>query len=79
MLRALAMVSGLASASVFLVPTAFADCKHNMSHCDEVVVYACGNKLFVGGSDEGHADQIALNKAAAAGYDTDDCKRRGIR
>ena len=84
MLRAIAMISGVAIATVFLVPTAYADCKRNVSQCDEVVVYACrdrelGSQMFVGGSDEGHADQIALNKAAAAGYDTDNCKRRGLR
>jgi hypothetical protein len=81
MLRALRMLSGVAIATVFLVPTAYADCKHNYSDCNDVVIYVCrdrdlGSQTFVGGSDEGHADQIALNKAAAAGYDTDKCKSR---
>jgi hypothetical protein len=83
MLRALAIVSGLATASVLLVPTAYADpmCKQNYSHCNDVVIYVCrdrelGNRDFVGGSDLGYADQIALNKAARAGYDTDYCRKR---
>jgi hypothetical protein len=84
MLRGLAIVSGVAISSVLSVATAYADCKQNIAQCDEVVVYACrdrelGRQEFVGGSDLGHADQIALNKAAAAGYDTDNCKRRGLR
>jgi hypothetical protein len=60
---------------------AYADCKHNYSDCNDVVIYVCrdrnlGNREFVGGSDLGYADQIALNKADEAGYDTDYCKRR---
>ena len=79
MLKGFAIVSGVAITSILAVAAAYADCKHNISQCDEVVVYACSGQLFVGGSDLGHADQIALNKAAAAGFDTDNCKRRGLR
>jgi hypothetical protein len=82
-MRRLAIVSGLAISSVLLVPIAHADslCKQNYAHCEEVVIYSCrdrelGHQDSVGGSDLGYADQIALNKAAAAGYDTDYCKRR---
>jgi hypothetical protein len=87
MLRLLAIVSGLATASVLLAPTAFADemCKYNYEHCDEVVMYTCrdshhGYHEFIGGSDFGEASSIALGKAAGAGYDVgDSCHRRDLR
>jgi hypothetical protein len=82
-MRGLAIVSGLAIASVLSV-TAYADCTHNYAHCDEVVIYVCrdrnlGTQEFIGGSNSGDSDQIALHKAAAAGYDTDNCRKRVIR
>jgi hypothetical protein len=64
--------------------TAYADCGHKYNDCKEVVVYVCsqrglGTRDFLGGSDFGEQEQIALNKAAAAGYDTDNCRKRSIR
>lgn len=82
-MRGLAIFSGLAITSVLSV-TAYADCRHNYAHCDEVVVYVCrdrglGTQEFIGGSDLGYAHQIALDKAANAGYDTDNCRQRVLR
>ncbi len=82
-MRGLAIVSGLALTSVLSV-TAYAACKDNYAHCDEVVVYVCrdrylGTQEFMGGSDLGLSDQIALKKAAAAGYDSYSCQRRSVR
>ena len=83
-MRGLAIVSGLAITSVLSVNTAYADCNRNYAHCDEVVVYSCrdrnlGTQEFIGGSDLGYAHQIALDKAAAAGYNTDNCRQRVLR
>jgi hypothetical protein len=82
-MRGLAIASGLAITSVLSV-TAYADCKNNYGHCDEVVVYHCsqrglGAQDFIGGSDFGSQEQIALGKAADAGYNTDNCRKRPIR
>jgi hypothetical protein len=79
-MRGLAIVAGLAITSVLSV-AAFADCKKNYAQCDEVVSYVCrdgnlGAQEFIGGSDLGNADQIALGKAAQAGYDTHNCRKR---
>jgi hypothetical protein len=41
MLKGFAIVSGVAITSILAVAAAYADCKHNISQCDEVVVYAC--------------------------------------
>jgi hypothetical protein len=81
-MRGLAIVSGLAITSV-LSGAAYADCKHNLSRCDRTAVYACserglGNQEFIGGSDFGDEDQIALDKAADAGYDIRNCKKRRL-
>ena len=82
-MRGLAIVSGLAITSVLSV-TAYADCKHNYGECNEVVVYHCsqrglGSQDFIGGSDLGSQEQIALGKAAHAGYNTDNCRKRALR
>jgi hypothetical protein len=82
-MRGLAIVLGLAITSVLSV-TAYADCKHNYADCNEVVVYVCtqrglGTQDFIGGSDFGSQEQIALGKAADAGYNTDNCRKRPIR
>jgi hypothetical protein len=83
MLRCLAIVSGLAVTSIFSVATAYADCKHNFAHCDQMAVFVCrdrqlGYREFVGGSDEGRAADIARDKAIDAGYDIGNCKKRTI-
>ena len=82
-MRRLAIAFGLAISSVPLGLTAHADalCKHSYAHCDEVAIYVCrdrhlGYREFIGGSDFGSAGDIALDKAAAAGYDVDSCRRR---
>ena len=82
-MRRLAIVFGMAIASVLLVPTAYADalCKYSYAHCDTVAIYTCrdrhlGYREFIGGSDLGMAPDIALDKAAAAGYDVDSCRRK---
>jgi hypothetical protein len=82
-MRGLAIVSGLAITSALSV-TAYADCKHNYDHCNEVVIYVCsqrglGTQDFLGGSDLGSQEQIALGKAADAGYNTNNCRKRPIR
>ena len=84
-MRCLAIVSGLAITSVLSI-TAYADpdCKRNYDRCNEVVVYVCsqrglGTQDFLGGSDQGSQEQIALGKAAHAGYNTDNCRKRALR
>ena len=73
--KSICVVGLLVASSV----TVYADCRHNYSHCDDVVLYVCrdrdlGQQDFVGGSDFGYADQIALDKARAAGYDISACR-----
>lgn len=76
----LAIVSGVAITSVLSV-TAYAG--GHYWH-DEVAVYECtqrglGTQVFIGGSEFGSQEQIALGKAAGAGYNTDNCRRRLLR
>jgi hypothetical protein len=86
MLRRLAIVSGLATASILglatmsalsvnLATPAYADalCGRNLEHCGEVVILVCGDDYYVGGSDQGSAEDIARIKARSAGYDPDRC------
>ena len=87
MLRALAIVSGLATTSILglatmsvlsvnLATPAYASCSRNLQDCGQVVVLVCGGVTFVGGSDQGSAEDIARIKARSAGYDPDQCKVR---
>ena len=77
MLKSMCVLTLLAASSV----AAYADCKHNYRHCDEIALYVCtnpdlGQQDFVGGSDLGYADDIALDKARDAGYRTRECRKR---
>jgi hypothetical protein len=65
--------------SVNLATPAYASCDRNFEHCDQVVILVCGSKTFVGGSDEGNAEDIARLKARRAGYDPDECTVRFLR
>ena len=86
MLRALAIVSGLATTSILGLATmsvlsvnlatpayAYASCSRNLEQCDQVVILVCGDDTYVGGSDQGSAEDIARIKARSAGYDPDRC------
>jgi hypothetical protein len=84
MLRGLSIVSGLATASILglatmsvlsvnLATPAYASCQRNFEHCDQVAILVCGSQTFVGGSDEGNAEDIARIKARRAGYNPDEC------
>ena len=88
MLRRLA-IAGLATTSILglatmsalsvnLATPAYADalCGRNLEHCDEVVILVCGDDTFVGGSDQGSAEDIARVKARSAGYNPDRCSAR---
>jgi hypothetical protein len=87
MLRGLAIVSGLATTSILglatmgvlsvnLATPAYARCERNLEDCGQVAVIYCGNETFVGGSDEGNAEDIARIKARDHGYDPDRCRVR---
>jgi hypothetical protein len=86
MLRGLAIVSGLAITSILsvdLATTAYADCRSNYAQCSQIAVLVCrdrrlGNRDFIGGSDEGNAEDIAWNKADGAGYNANRCKIRSL-
>jgi hypothetical protein len=90
-MRALAFVSGLATASILglatmsvlsvnLATPAYANCQRNYEDCDQLVVLVCsGNQQFVGGSDIGNAEDIARIRARRGGADPDECKVRYIR
>jgi hypothetical protein len=78
MLRTLAIVSGLGTASIFGLATMSAisvtpahAC--NFATCNDVVILVCRGVTFVGGSDIGNAEDIARIKARRAGYDPDYC------
>jgi hypothetical protein len=85
MLRGLSIVSGLATTSILglatmsvlsvnLATPAYADgCQRNFALCDKVAILVCGSQTFVGGSDEGNAEDIARIKARRAGYNPDEC------
>ena len=84
MLRRLAIVSELATTcilglatmavlSVNLATPAYASCGRNLEDCDQVVILVCGDDTYVGGSDQGSAEDIARIKARSAGYDPDRC------
>jgi phage/plasmid primase-like uncharacterized protein len=82
MLRALAIVSGLATMSVLsvnLATSAYAAC--NYENCTDLVILVCGDRDFVGASDNGpdYAEKLARAKALRAGYDPDRCLVRGPR
>jgi hypothetical protein len=90
MLRGLSIVSGLATTSILglatmsvlsvnLATPAYASCQRNYEHCDQVVVLVCSNQTFVGGSDDGNAEDIARIKARNAGRDPDECRVRSVR
>jgi hypothetical protein len=87
MLRRLAIVSGLATTSILglatmavlsvnLATPAYASCSRNIEDCNDVVILFCGDDTFVGGSDQGSAEDIARIKARSAGYDPDRCRVR---
>ena len=76
-------ILGLATMSVLsvnLATPAYADalCGRNFQHCDQVVILVCGQDTFVGGSDQGSAEDIARIKARSAGYDPDRCNVRNL-
>jgi hypothetical protein len=86
MLRALAIVSGLGTASILglatvsalsvnlVTPAYAAGC--NFATCKDVVILVCRNQTFVGASNIGNAEDIARIKARRAGWDPDDCTVR---
>jgi hypothetical protein len=82
-LKALATVSGLGTASIIglasalsvnLASPAYAEC--NSQNCRDVVILVCGSWAFVGGSDSGNAEDIARMKARTAGFNPDLCITR---
>jgi hypothetical protein len=83
MLKALATVSGLGTASLLglasalsvnLATPAYAEC--NFQNCRDLVILVCSNWTFVGGSDIGNAEDIARMKARIAGFNPDSCVPR---
>ena len=48
---------------------AYARCGRNFADCAQVAILVCGDKTFVGGSDEGSAVDIARIRARSGGYD----------
>jgi hypothetical protein len=89
MLRALAIVSGLATTSILglatmgvlsvnLATPAYASCQDNFADCDQLAILVCGDDTFVGGSDQGSAVDIARIKARSAGYDPHTCHVRKL-
>jgi hypothetical protein len=62
--------------SVSLATPAYASCTRNLEECDQVVILVCGDDTFVGGSDQGSAEDIARIKARTAGYNPDRCSVR---
>ena len=86
MLRGLAIFSGLASIfiiSVNLVTTAYASCGSNYADCKQIAVLVCYDRRgaerdFMGGSNEGDAEDIAWRKANHAGYNANRCRIRNI-
>jgi hypothetical protein len=85
-MRGLSIVFGLATASILglatmsvlsvnLATPAYAGpgCPRNFELCDSVAILVCGSETFVGGSDEGNAEDIARIKARKAGYNPDGC------
>ena len=65
--------------SVNLATPAYADCQSNYEHCYKVAILVCGSQTFVGGSDEGNAEDIARIKARRGGYNPDECIVRILR
>jgi hypothetical protein len=67
MLRGLALVSALAITSILsvdLATTAYASCASSYEDCEQMAVLVChdrhlGDRDFIGGSNEGDADDIA--------------------
>jgi hypothetical protein len=86
MLRGLAIVAGLAITSIpsiNLATTAYASCGSNYEDCQQMAILVCrdsrlGNRDFIGGSDEGDAQDIAWRKADRAGYNANRCRIRVI-
>ena len=89
MLRGLATVSGLATTSILglatmsvlsvnLATPAYARCGRNFGDCAQVAILVCGDKTFVGGSDEGSAVHISRIRARSGGYDPDECRVRKL-
>lgn len=87
MLRSLAIVSGLALASILglaavsllsvnLTTPAYASCQNNFADCGQLAVLVCGDETFVGGSDLGNAVDIARIKARSAGHNPNSCTVR---
>ena len=78
-----ASILGLATMSVLSVNPAAAqyadDCRSNFTRCDVVAILVCGSETFVGGSDEGNAEDIARIKARRAGYNPNGCIVRIFR
>ena len=85
MLR-LAIVSGVAITSILsldLATTAYATCGSNYEDCEHMAVLVChdrrlGDRDFIGGSNEGDAEDIAWRKADRAGYNANRCRIRRI-
>lgn len=52
-------------------------CRDTMSVPDswDVIVLRCGNRNFLGGSSQGKAHDIALDKAAAEGFTANRCRQ----
>ena len=87
MLRGLAIFSGPAITSILsvdLVTTAYASCRSNYADCKQIaVVLVCydgrgAERDFMGGSNEGDAEDIAWRKANHAGYNANRCRIRNI-
>jgi hypothetical protein len=71
-MRGLSIVSGLAATSILglatmsvlsvnLATPAYAGC--NFEQCNELAIIVCGSDTFVGGSDQGNAEEYARIKA----------------
>jgi hypothetical protein len=86
MLRGLAIVSSLAITSILsvdLATTAYASCASSYENCEQMAVLVChdrrlGDRDFIGGSNEGDAEDIAWRKADRAGYNANRCRIRKI-
>jgi hypothetical protein len=85
-MRGLAIASGLAITSILsvdLTTTAYASCRSNYEDCTQMAVLVChdrrhGDRDFIGGSNEGDAEDIAWRKADKAGYNANRCRIRQI-